>query len=167
MAWRNLLAKAAVCFSVLLVAPSAHADWYYYVMKVICAKEELRIIDYSAYNEEGQKRAAQADAIDVDHLSTWKRTENDLNVPDKPLPHVTNCTIPAGTYRVVLTNTGGGYSAPHPVVNVLDLSKPKAPRVLIRDLELNDSHNYKRYEIVFSSKYPRGRIIEERGFRGD
>ena len=153
----------AVLFLVgLLAAFQAHADWYYYVMKVVCEKDALRIIDYSEYNEEGKARAAEPGAIDVDTLSTWRRTPNDLNVPDKPLPRITTCTIPAGKYRVVLTNAGGGYSAPYPVVNVREISDPKQPKVLFQDLALDNSYEYKRYEILFSSEHPRGRIIEEK-----
>jgi hypothetical protein len=147
----------------LLIPLQAHADWYYYVMKVVCTKDELRIIDYSAYNEEGEARAAEPGAIDVDKLSTWRRTPEELNVPDKPLPHVTICKIPAGKYRVTLTNAGGGYSAPYPVVNVQEISDSKHPKVLIRNLALEKSYKYKRYEIIFSSKYPKGqKIIEEK-----
>ncbi len=146
----------------LLIPLQVHADWYYYVMKVVCTKDELRIIDYSAYNEEGEARAAEPGAIDVDKLSTWRRTPEELNVPDKPLPHVTICKIPAGKYRVTLTNAGGGYSAPYPVVNVQEISDSKHPKVLIRNLALEKSYKYKRYEIIFSSKYPKGQKIIEK-----
>ena len=149
-------------FAGLLIPLQANADWYYYVMKVVCTKEELRVIDYSAYNEEGKSRGQEPSAIDVDKLSTWKHTPDELNVPDKPLPHVTICNIPAGKYRVVLTNAGGGYSAPYPVVNVQEISDPKHPKVLIRNVVLEESHMYKRYEIIFSSKYPKGHIIKEK-----
>ena len=145
----------------LLFATSAEADWYWYVMKVVCGDNELRVIDYSAYNEEGEARRLDPNAIDVDKLSTWKRTDQDLRVPDKPLPHVTICRIPAGKYRVVLTNAGGGYSAPYPVINVQEISDPKHPKTLIKDISLEDSYKYKRYEIIFSSKYPKGNIIKE------
>jgi hypothetical protein len=131
-------------------------------MKVECTKESLRIIDYSAYNEEGQARAAELGAINVDKLSTWKHTPNDLNVPDKPRPHVTICSTTAGKYRAALTNAGGGYSAPYPVVNVREISNPKRPTVLIRDLALERSYEYKHYEIIFSSEYPKGHIVEEK-----
>lgn len=131
-------------------------------MKVVCEENSLRIIDYSAYNEEGKARSAEVGAIDVDKLSTWKHTSNDLNVPDQSRPHVTVCNIPAGKYRVVLTNTGGGYAAPYPVVNVNEITSPKRPKILIHNLALDKSYEYKRYEIVFSSKYPKGHFIEEK-----
>jgi hypothetical protein len=156
------LSRTFVFLATLLGSSQAYADWYYYVMKIVCAKDELRIIDYSAYNEEGKARAAEPGAIDVDTLSTWRRTSNDLNVPDKPLPRVTICNIHAGKYQVVLTNAGGGYSAPYPVVNVREISDPKQPKVLFRDVELDKSYEYKRYEIVFSSRYPKGQIIDEK-----
>jgi len=66
------------------------------------------------------------------------------------------------TSSVVLTNAGGGYSAPYPVINVREISNPKQPVVLIRDLALDKSYEYKRYEILFSRKYPKGKIIEEK-----
>jgi hypothetical protein len=144
----------------LLFVSPARADWYYYVMKVVCNQDQLRIINYSAYNEEGQARGSEPDAIDVDKLSTWRHTENDLNVPDKPLPYVKTCKIRGGRYRVVLTNAGGGYSAPYPVVNVSEISAPGKPRVLIRNLELKDVVR-NRYEIIFSAKHPDGQIIDE------
>ena len=156
---------AIVCLAGLVFSFQAHADWYYYVMKVECQKDLLRIVDYSAYNEEGQAHASEPDAIDVDKLSTWKRTENDLNVPDEPRPHVADCTIPSGKYRVILTNAGGGYSAPYPVINVRELSDAEQPKVLIRNLSLEHSSQYRRYEIVFSSAYPQGQVIAEKGMR--
>ena len=162
---RRAFAAVAACLAGFLFAPLAQADWYYFVMKVECQNDALRIIDYSAWNEEGQEHGSEPGAIDVDKLSTWRRTENDLNVPDKPLPHVTDCAISSGKYRVILTNAGGGYSAPHPVINVLEVSVPDQPRILIRDLNLEDSSDYQRYEILFSSAYPRGRIIAEKGSR--
>jgi len=151
-----------VCICGCFASFSAHADWYYYVMKVVCEEGVLRIVDYSAFNEEGKARRAEIDAIDVDNLSTWKHTSNDLNVPDKPLPHVTVCNIPAGKYRVALTNAGGGYSAPYPVVNVREETNPKRPKVVIRNLALDKSYEYQHYEIVFSSKFPKGNFIEEK-----
>jgi uncharacterized protein YecT (DUF1311 family) len=155
----------AVLACITPVAP-AHADWYYYVMKVVCTANELRVLDYSAYNEEGAQRRFETGAIDVDKLSTWRRTENDLNVPDKPRPHVTVCKIPSGRYRVTLTNAGGGYSAPFPVINVHEISNPNQQKVLIHNLALTDSHEYQRIELVFSTAYPRGRIIKERPGEG-
>jgi hypothetical protein len=144
----------------LFFATSAYADWYYHVMKVVCEKNELKVIDYSAYNEVGEARSKEPDAIDVDSLSTWKTTENDLNVPDQPLPYVKLCAIPSGKYKVVLTNAGGGYSAPYPVVNVIEVSDRKKPKTLIRNLSLD--HVVKnRYEIIFSKDFPKGRIIDE------
>lgn len=157
------IAKTALALAGLIIISSpANADWYYYAMKVVCTTQSLRIIDYSAYNEEGQAHAAEPGVIDVDKLSTWKRTPDDLNVPDKPLPHVTTCNTSAGKYQVVLTNAGGGYSAPYPVINVREISNPKQPAVFIRDLALDKSYEYKRYEILFSRKYPKGQIIEEK-----
>ncbi|MGB7543312.1 MAG: hypothetical protein WBM28_15020 [Burkholderiales bacterium] len=142
------------------LATSANADWYYHVMKVVCDKSDLRVIDYSEYNEVGQARGKEPGAIDVDNLSTWKRTANDLNVPDKPLPHTEVCKIPSGEYKVILTNAGGGYSAPYPVVNVTEITNPKAPRVLVKNLHLD--HVVKnRYEIIFSKDHPEGLIIDE------
>jgi hypothetical protein len=141
------------------LSPPAGADWYYYVLKISCTDTELRIIDYSAHNAEGARRAAEPDAIDVNKLSTWRETPDFLNVPDKPLPHVTLCSLPAGTYRVTLTNAGGGYSAPYPVINVEQVV-PQA-KALIRDHSLEDSWRYERFEIVFSSEFPEGRIIAE------
>jgi hypothetical protein len=154
--------RIVIAITGLLCTSEAHADWYYFVMKVECTKDSLRIVDYSAYDEEGKARAAEPGAIDVDTLSTWKSTPDDLNVPDQPIPNVTVCKIPAGKYRVVLTNAGGGYSAPYPVVNVLEITNPKRPKFLIRNLALNKSYEYKRYEIHFSSKYPIGHIVEEK-----
>jgi len=159
------LAKAVATILILIscafVPFSAQGDWYYYVMKVECTNDYLRVIDYSAYNEEGKARAAESGAIDVDTLSTWRRTSEELNVPDMALPQVTVCNIPAGKYRVVLTNGGGGYSAPYPVVNVQEISDPEVPRDIIRNLALDKSFQYKRYEILFSSDYPAGRMIKE------
>ena len=129
-------------------------------MKVVCDQNEIRIIDYSAYNELGEARGKERDVIDVDTLSTWKHTSDDLNVPDKPRPYVKVCKTPAGKYKVTLTNTGGGYSAPYPVINVLEISNPKAPKRLITNLHLDQVVN-KRYEIIFSKQYPKGQIIEE------
>jgi hypothetical protein len=146
-------------FSCVLATP-AHADWYYYVMKVVCDRSEIKIINYSAYNEIGEARGKESDAIDVDKLSTWKHTSDDLNVPDKPKPYVKVCKIPAGKYRVTLTNAGGGYSAPYPVVNVVEISNPKVPTPLIADLALDNAVK-NRYEIVFSTQHPKGQIIDE------
>jgi hypothetical protein len=146
-----------IAFGCLLTA-SAHADWYYYVMKVVCDRSEIRIINYSAYNEIGEARSKEIDAIDVDELSTWKHTGDDLNVPDKPKPYVKVCKIPAGKYRVTLTNAGGGYSAPYPVVNVVEISNSKMPTPLITNLELEGVEKG-AYEIVFSSRYPKGKIV--------
>lgn len=129
-------------------------------MKVVCSRTELRIIDYSEYNEIGEARRYERGAIDVDKLSTWKHTSDDLNVPDKPRPYVKVCKIPAGTYKVTLTSAGGGYSAPYPVVNVAEISNPKMPKRLITALEL-DQVVKNRYEIVFSAKTPEGQIIDE------
>lgn len=143
-----------------LLTASAHADWYYRVMKVVCTRSAISIIDYSAFNEIGEARGMESDAIDVDKLSTWKHTSNDLNVPDKPKPYVKVCKIPAGKYRVTLTNAGGGYSAPYAVVNVVEISNPKVPIRLITELHL-DQVVKSRYEIVFSTKYPKGQIIDE------
>ena len=157
---RGLAMRAGLLLLSMLLATSAHADWYYYVMKVVCEKSELKVINYSAYNEEGQARGKEPDAIDVDTLSTWRTTENDLNVPDKPLPYVKVCAIPSGKYRVVLTNTGGGYSAPYPVVNVTEVTNPQKPKILIHDLYL-DRVVKNRYEIVFSKSHPNGQIIDE------
>jgi hypothetical protein len=145
----------------LLVASDARADWYYFVMKIECGKTTLRIIDYSAYDEEGEARSMEPGAIDVDNLSTWRTTEKDLNVPDKPLPHISICVIPSGKYRVVLTNAGGGWSAPYPVVNVQEISDPDRPRELIHDLKLDKSSEFKRYEIVFSPENASGKVIQE------
>ena len=156
----NVWSNAVVALAGILVANSAHADWYYHVMKVKCDKSELRIIDYSAYNEEGEARSKEPDAIDVDTLSTWRTTENDLNVPDEPRPYEKICAIPSGTYKVVLTNAGGGYSAPFPVVNVTEISDPRKPKVLIHNLGLPDVVK-NRYEIIFSRKHPNGQVIDE------
>jgi hypothetical protein len=153
---RNFVVAGICC----LLAASAYADWYYRVMKVICDGETLRVIDYSAPNEIGEARSKESDAIDVDQLSTWKRTSNDLNVPDKPKPYVNVCAIPWGKYRVTLTNAGGGYSAPYPVVNVVEISDPSAPKSLITDLHLNHIAR-SRYEIVFSRQHPNGKVVEE------
>jgi hypothetical protein len=142
------------------LASSAHADWYYHVMKVVCDKNELRVVDYSAYNELGQARGKEPDAIDVDTLSTWRATKDELNVPDKPLPYVKLCKITSGKFKVVLTNAGGGYTAPHPVVNVTEVTDPVNPKSLINNLHLD--HVVKnRYEIVFSKEHPDGLILDE------
>jgi hypothetical protein len=154
--------QTVLLFACLAFASQAKADWYYYVMKVACSTESLRIIDYSAHNEEGLTRAADPGAIDVDKLSTWKTTPDDLNVPDKPLPHVTVCSTAAGKYRVTLTNAGGGYSAPYPIVNVREISNPQRPKVLFRNLSLERSYDYEHYEILFSRKHPKGRIVEKK-----
>lgn len=141
------------------LASSANADWYYYVMKIECEKNEIRIVNYSEYNELGKARGKEPGAIDVDTLSTWRSTENHLNVPDKPLPYVKICQIPSRKYKIVLTNAGGGYVAPHPVVNVTEISDPKNPRILINNLHLGGVKN--RNEIVFSKENPDGLIIDE------
>jgi hypothetical protein len=151
---KKILIVLGCCF-----ASSTHADWYYYVMKIVCEKNELRVVNYSAYNELGQVRGKEPDAIDVDTLSTWRTTENQLNVPDKPLPYVKICQIPTGKYKVVLTNAGGGYTAPHPVVNVTETSDPKNPKTLINNLHLHGVKN--RNEIIFSKENPEGLIIDE------
>jgi len=152
--------KSLLAAFICLFATSAHADWYYHVMKVVCDRNEIRIIDYSEFNEVGETRGKESDAINVDNLSTWKHTSDDLNVPDKPKPYIKVCKIPAGNYKVTLTNAGGGYSAPYPVVNVLEISNLKLLIPLITDLAL-DQVVKNRYEIVFSTQYPRGHIINE------
>jgi len=156
------ICTAVIFLGSITAALPAHADWYYYVMKVVCTKDELRVIDYSAYNEEGMARGAEPGAIDVDKLSTWKRTPDELNVPDKPLPNISTCSTASGKYRVILTNAGGGYSAPYPVINVREISKPKLPVVLIKDFALDKSQEYKQFEILFNRENPRGRTIEEK-----
>ena len=155
--------RVLIVFLSLTASVPAYADWYYYVMKVECGKTDLRIIDYSAYNEEGDARRTEPGAIDVDTLSTWRSVGekgNELNVPDKPLPYVKVCSIPTGTYKVILTNAGGGYSAPYPVVNVIEISNSKKPKSLFHNLELSRGVN-NRYEIVFSKEHPTGLIIDE------
>lgn len=144
----------------LFFTNAASADWYYYVMKIACEKEKLRIINYSAFNELGKARGQEKGAIDVDTLSTWRRTDNDLKVPDKPLPYVQVCKIPSGKYQVTLTNAGGGYTAPYPVVHVVEISNPAKPKILIDHLELAEIVNIKQ-EIVFSRNHPNGLIINE------
>jgi hypothetical protein len=152
--------RIALIIFFCLLTSSAHADWYWHVMKVVCDKNELRIIDYSAYNELGEARRIEPGAIDVDSLSTWKTTKEELNIPDKPRPYVKVCKIPSGKYKVILTNAGGGYSAPYAVVNVLEISNPKKPTVLIKELHL-DQVVENRYEIIFSKEHPEGIIINE------
>ena len=96
----------------------------------------------------------------MDSLSTWKATDNGLNVPDKPLPYVKVCKLASHKYKVVLTNAGGGHSAPYPVVNVSEVSDPRQAESLINNLELN--HEVKtRYEIIFNLNHPRGKIIDD------
>jgi hypothetical protein len=157
---KELNMKFAVLVLGCLLTTSAQADWYYRVMKVVCGKNELRVIDYSAPGELGEARGKERGAIDVDTLSTWKTTANELNVPDKPLPHIEICKIPSGKYKVTLTNAGGGYSAPYAVVNVVEITNPQKPMVLIDNLHLNQILK-KRYEIVFSKDHPEGLIINE------
>lgn len=149
-----------IIMSAWLISPLASADWYYYVMKVECTSNELRIIDYSEYNELGLAQSKEADAIDVDTLSTWKTTDDGLNVPDKPLPYIKVCETSSGKYKVVLTNAGGGYSAPYPVVTVFEISNPSFPKILIENMSLNFVVE-NRYEIVFSKENPIGLIINE------
>ncbi len=129
-------------------------------MRVVCEKNELRIIDYSAYNELGEARRKEPGAIDVDSLSTWKATDNGLNVPDKTLPYVKMCRLNSGKYKVILTNAGGGHSSPYPVVNVSEISDPRHAKSLISNLELNHEMR-NRYEIIFNLEYPKGKIIDE------
>lgn len=151
--------RTALIMFGLLLTHEARADWYYYVMKIECGTETLRVINYSAYNEEGIARGKEPGAIDVDKLSTWRHTEDGLNIPDKPLPHIEICKIPSGKYKVILTNAGGGYSAPYPVVNVLEISNPKKPKLLIDNLALPDV--VEKQEIAFSRENPNGLVINE------
>jgi hypothetical protein len=150
-------------FTVSIIFSSyAHADWYWYVLKVDCSETQLKIINYSAYNEEGEARAAESGVIDVNDLSTYRMTEEDLRVPDKDLPHVETCRIPSGSYEVVLTNAGGRWSAPFPIVNVTEVTNSTQPESLIKHLSLEDSYEYKKYEIIFSAESPKGKIIKEK-----
>lgn len=149
--------KILLCI-VVLISTEVSADWFYYVMKIECNNEELKVINYSAYNEIGLRRGKEEGAIDVDKLSTWRTTSDDLRVPDKPNPHVEDCSIPSGSYRVTITNEGGGYSAPYPVVSVEEITNTSAPEVLIDSLRLRYSSEYIN-EIVFSKNHPKGHII--------
>jgi len=142
------------------LACTLQADWYYHVMKITCSENTIKVINYSAYNEIGEARGKEPDAIDVDKLSTWKTTADELNIPDKSLPYIKVCTIPSGKYKIILTNAGGGYSAPYPVVNVSEISDLKNQKILIANLSLRDVVENKN-EIIFSSEYPKGKVINE------
>lgn len=139
----------------------AMADWPFRILKVECTAKEIRIIDYSAYNEDGKRRLREKGVIDVDKLSTWKHTNDDLNVPDKPQPYKRTCKLQTGRYAITLTNQStGGYSPPDPVINITRITSDHKSERLFKDLELTEMPN-KETEIVISGKYPTGQLIKE------
>jgi hypothetical protein len=148
---------------ILLFSTSALADWPYRIMKIKCTKSMIEIIDYSAYDEDGEARLKEKGVIDVDQLSTWRHTQNDLNVPDKPLPLETVCSIPSGKYKIILNNRAIGSSAgwwpPVPVVDISEISNPRNPVVLFKDIELSEFPQ-KHVKIIISKKYPHGIQID-------
>lgn len=154
----NSMKPIAYIFFVLFSA-YALADWPYRIMKIKCTQTTIEINDYSAYDEVGEARLKEKGVIDVDKLSTWRHTESGLNVPDKPLPYETVCSIPSGKYKIFLTNKSIGSSAgwwpPVPVLSISEISDIQNPVVLFRDIELSEFPQ-KHVRILFSEKYPRG-----------
>jgi hypothetical protein len=147
-------------FILLPVSMSAMADWPYRSIKIECQSELIEVIDYSAYNEEGQARLNEPGVINVDKLSTWRHTANDLNVPDKPLPYKKVCKVGTRTYSIVLNNAStGGYSPPNPVVSIIDITIPNKPDVLIDKFELTDMPE-EETKFIVSKKYPKGIFIK-------
>ncbi|GAB3467450.1 hypothetical protein GCM10027321_34930 [Massilia terrae] len=146
---------------VLGASASSHAlaDWPYRGIKVECSRDALAVIDYSEYNEEGKARLSQANVIDVDKLSTW-RHENDLNVPDKPLPRKIECKAGGQRYSLVLTNSSnGGYAPPSPVIAVANTSTPNHPVQIIAACTLEDMPEGET-KIVFSRRHPNGQFFK-------
>ncbi|WP_223469102.1 hypothetical protein [Massilia soli] len=150
-----VLALSASCSS------SALADWYYRSFKVECSRDQIAVIDYSAYNEAGEARLLERNVIDVDKLSTWRTTEDDLNVPDKPLPHRRECKMGGKKYSIVLTNqSNGGYSPPVPVVNITNTTNPRRPIRIVSECALYDMPEGET-KIVLSISHPQGQFFRD------
>lgn len=151
--------RQVIFFILFVVASKASADWFYYVIKIECNSEEFKVINYSAYNEEGRKRGKENGVIDVDKLSTWRTTPDGLNIPDKSAPHIEECTTNSGKYRIIIENEGGGYSAPYPVIYVDERSVSGNPNWLINRLSLEYRSEKYIKELVFSAEHPEGIIV--------
>jgi len=146
----------------LLLCPTdAIADWPFRILKIECTAKEIAVVDYSAYNEDGKKRLHEKGAIDVDKLSTWRHTSDDLNVPDRPQPYRRTCKLPTGIYSITLTNQStGGYSPPDPVINITRSTSEHHSERLFKDLVLTEMPQAVT-KIVISVECPNGRLIKE------
>jgi hypothetical protein len=129
-------------------------------MKIECLNNMIEVIDYSDYNEAGEARLKEPGVINVDNLSTWRHTADDLNVPDKPLPHKKVCKVSSRTYSIILNNASiGGYSPPDPVVSITDITNPKKPDRLVDKFELTDMPE-EETKFVISKEHPKGMFIK-------
>lgn len=118
-----------------------NADVPFRSVKIECHKDEIKVIDYSEWNDTGQERLKEPDVIAVDNLSTWKQTADGMyNVPDKPLPFKKICGVGLRTYQIVVTNRpNDDYTTPYPVVDIIDVTDRKKPVHLFKNEE-DDLH---------------------------
>ncbi|WP_157572358.1 hypothetical protein [Nevskia soli] len=148
------------CLLLTLFSTAAVADWPYRIIKVECTASEISVIDYSAYNDDGLRRLREKGAVDVDKLSTWRHTNNDLNVPDKPLPYKRKCRLRSGIYEIVLTNqVTDGYSPPNPVITIKRNTPDHRSKYLFKDLVLSEMPK-ETTMIVISKEFPGGNFIK-------
>ena len=142
----------ALVLSVL--SNSVFADWYYYVYKIECNQDSLRIIDYSAHNSEGDIRSQEPSVIYAENLAVWGINERGDRFVVKYTPHVENCNLPFGNYRITI-ETGGG----SPAWGRWTVEELSSKKQLYRN-NMTEVFMRKR-ELVFKKEQPNGVLIEE------